>query len=142
MIPKGVAPDGDESAEAAALETVAAQSGGIMVFLMDIWHAIQAIATTSDIITLVLIAVVAIGAGFMMQSMGSIVATTLIALVAFALAGYVRAVTMGGQNAAAFAIKDWQAFQDLHMLTLLAYALTFAVLIAAAHAARSLIMRG
>ena len=113
-----------------------------MVFLTDIWNAIHTILTTSDLISLGLMALIAIGAGFMMQSLGSVVTATVVALVAFALAGYVRAVTMGGQNAAAFATKDWQAFQNLHMLTLLAYAVAFAVVIAVAHTARSVLMRG
>ena len=112
-----------------------------MHFLMDIWNTIHAILTSSDLITLALMALIALGAGFMMQSFGSIVTTTVVALLAFALAGFVRAITMGGQNAAAFANKDWQMFQDLHMMTLLAYAVAFAVVIAVAHMARSLISR-
>jgi hypothetical protein len=112
-----------------------------MAFLTDIWNTIHAIVTTSDLITLGLMALIALGAGFMMQSFGSIVTTTVVALVAFALAGYVKAVTMGGENASTFATKDWQAFQELHMMTLLAYAIAFAVVIAVVHAARSMIMR-
>jgi hypothetical protein len=106
---------------------------------MDIWHTAHGILTTSDLITLGIMAVVAIGAGFMMQSLGSIVTTTVVALVAFALVSYARAVTLGGQNASAYATTDWQAFQNLHMLQLLAYSVTFAVVIAIAHTARSLI---
>ena len=112
-----------------------------MSFLTDIWNTIHGILNSSDLITLGLMTLIALGAGFMMQSMGSIVTTTLVALVAFSLAGYVRAVTMGGQNASAFATKDWQAFQGLHMITLLAYALAFGVVIAIVHAARSMVMR-
>jgi hypothetical protein len=106
---------------------------------MDIWHTAHGILTTSDVITLGIMAVVAIGAGFMMQGLGSIVTTTVVALVAFSLVSYVRAVTLGGQNASAYATTDWQAFQNLHMLQLLAYSVTFAVVIAVAHTARSLI---
>jgi len=112
-----------------------------MSFLTDIWNTIHTILTTSDLITLALMVLIALGAGFMMQSFGSIVTTTVVALLAFALAGFVRAITMGGQNASAFAHKDWQMFQDLHMMTLLAYAVTFAVVIAVAYFARSLISR-
>jgi hypothetical protein len=112
-----------------------------MHFLMDIWNTIHTILTTSDLITLAVMALIALGAGFMMQSFGSIVTTTVFSLIAFALVGYVRAITMGGQNASAFATKDWQMFQELHMLTLVAYAVTFAVVIAIAHVARSLLMR-
>jgi hypothetical protein len=111
-----------------------------MAFLMDIWHAVNGIVTTSDLITLAIMAVIALAAGFIMQNMSSIVTTTIVALVAFALVGYVRAVTLGGKNPSAFATTDWQAFQNLHMLQLLAYLLTFAVAIAIAHTARSLIL--
>ena len=108
---------------------------------MDIWNAIHAILTTSDMINLGLMAVIALGAGLMIQSLSSLVSATVVALLAFALAGYARAVLMGGQNAASFATKDWQAFLGLHTLTLLAYALAFAVVIAVVHVARSLTMR-
>src|SRR4029078_2699769 len=100
-----------------------------MHFLMDIWNTIHTILTTSDLITLALMALIALGAGFMMQSFGSIVTTTVFALIAFALAGYVRAITMVVQNGSAFATKGWQMFQDLHMMTLVAYAVTFAAVI-------------
>jgi hypothetical protein len=112
-----------------------------MAVLLDIWHAVHAIATTSDLITLALMLVIAAGAGFMMHNLSSIVTTTVIALVAFALALYVRAVLLGGENAAAYATRDWQAFQSLHMLTLLAYGLTFAAVIAIVHLVRVLAMR-
>ena len=105
-----------------------------MSFLMDIWHAIQAIVMSSDWITLVIMAVIALGAGFLMQSMGSLPATPVVALIAFGLAGYVRAVTLGKQNAAAFASTDWQAFLNLQMKTLLPYLALFLVAIAVAHA--------
>lgn len=112
-----------------------------MLFLLDIWHAIHAILTTSDLITLALMAVIAAGAGFMMHNLTSIVTATVVALVAFALALYTRAVLLGGENATAFATKDWQAFQNLHMLTLLAYGLTFAAVILATHLLRLVAMR-
>ncbi|HXC56889.1 MAG TPA: hypothetical protein VNU97_16440 [Rhizomicrobium sp.] len=108
-------------------------------FIMDIWHAMHAILTTSGWITLAIMAVIALGAGYMMSSFGSLVSTTVVALVAFALVSYARAITLGGQKASAYAATDWQAFQNLHMLDLLAYALLFAIVIAVAHAARSLI---
>jgi hypothetical protein len=112
-----------------------------MSFLMDIWHAVQGIVTTSGLMTLIVMAVIALGAGALMQSMGSVVTTTLVALIAFALVEYVLAITIGKQNASAYATVDWQAFQALKMLTLLSYALLFGVVIAVAHVARSLISR-
>ena len=111
-----------------------------MPFLMDIWHAIHDIVVSSDWKTLAIMAVVALGAGFVMQGFNSVVSTTVLALIAFALVEYAVAITLGKQNASAYATADWKAFQDLHMLTLLAYALIFAVAIGVAHAARSLIL--
>ena len=107
-----------------------------MSFLMDIWHAVQGIVMSSDWITLAIIALIALGAGFLMQSFGSLPVTTIVALVAFGLAGYVRAVTLGKQNAAAFANTDWQAFLNLQMKMLLPYFVLFLVAIAVAHALR------
>lgn len=111
-----------------------------MPFLLDIWHAIHAIVTTSDLITLGIMAVIALGAGLLMHSYGSIVTTTVIALVAFALAGYARAVVTG-QNASAFAASDWQAFLSLQMRQFMPYVLIFVMGIAIAHTARTLIAR-
>lgn len=112
-----------------------------MSALMDIWHAMQAIVTSSDVITLVIMAVIAIGAGIMMQNMGSVISTTLVALIAFALVEYVLAITLHKQNAAATASADWQAFQNFQMLSLLAYAILFGVVIGIAHTARSIFDR-
>ena len=111
-----------------------------MPFLMDIWHAIHDVVMSADWKTLAIMAVIALGAGYMMQSFGSVVSTTVIALVAFALIEYVVAITIGKQNPAAYATTDWKAFQDLHMLTLLAYGVIFAVAIGVAHTARTMIL--
>lgn len=111
-----------------------------MPFVMDIWHAVHDIVTTANWITLVIMAVIALGAGYMMQSFGSVISTTVIALIAFALVQYAVAVTIGKQNPSAFASADWQAFLNLHMMTLLAYTLLFGVVIAVAHTARTLIL--
>jgi hypothetical protein len=112
-----------------------------MSIVWDIWNTIHGIVTSSDWITLAMAVVVLLGAGLIMQGMESLVTTTLMALLAFALLGYVRAVTVGGQKAADYATADWHNFLDLHMLTLLSYALTFAVGIAVVHAVRQLVLR-
>lgn len=111
-----------------------------MSALTDIWNSIHGIITSADVITLVIMGVIALAAGFTMQSLSSIVTTTFMALLAFALAGYVRAVVMG-QNAAAYAQTDWHGFLSLQMLTLLAYAITFAIVIGIVHFVRSLVFR-
>jgi len=111
-----------------------------MSVLMDIWGAVHGIITTSGMIPLILMAVIAVAAGFMMQSFNSIVSATVIALLAFALATYAYGVARGA-SAAAAAQADWHNFLDLHMLTLVAYAITFAVAIAVVHFVRSLVLR-
>lgn len=111
-----------------------------MSVLMDIWTAVHGIISTSGMIPLILMAVIAIGAGFMMQNFSSILSATVIAMLAFALATYAFAVAKGA-SAAASAEADWHSFLGLHMLTLLAYAITFGVVIAIVHLVRSLVMR-
>lgn len=112
-----------------------------MSALTDIWHAMLAIVTSGDHISLAIMIVIAIAAGYLMQSFGSIVTTTFVALLAFALVGYVKAIALGGQNAEAYAQTDWHGFLGLQMMTLLAYALTFAIAISVVHAIRSAVMR-
>lgn len=111
-----------------------------MPFIMDIWHAIHDVLFTADWRTLAIMAVIALAAGYTMQNMSSVVTTTVIALIAFALIEYALAITIGKQNPSTYATADWKAFQDLRMLTLLAYGLIFAVAIGVAHTARTLIL--
>lgn len=116
-----------------------------MSAVMDLLNSVLAIVTTawgaSDFITLALIAVIAIAAGFMMQGMGSLINTTIVALVVFGLALFVRGITMGGQNAAALAESDWHALLGWNVAGLLAYAILFAVVIAVVQVIRSVVMR-
>ena len=111
-----------------------------MSVLMDIWSAVHGIITTSGMVPLILMAVIAVAAGFMMQNFSSILSATVIAMLAFALATYAYAVARGA-SAAASAQADWHNFLDLHMLTLVAYAVTFAVAIGVVHFVRSLVLR-
>lgn len=110
-----------------------------MPLLTEIWLTFHAILATSDVITLAIMSAIAIGAGILMRKLDSIVTVTFVALIAFALFSYARSVLVGHQNATEFAIADWQAFQNLHMLALLAYAIGFATVIAIVYLARSAI---
>jgi hypothetical protein len=112
-----------------------------MTALTDIWHSILGIITSPDHISLVILVVIAIAAGFMMTSFNSIVTTTFVALLAFALVGYLKAILVDHQSAAAFAQTDWHNFLGLQMLTLLAYAITLGVAISVVHAIRSAVLR-
>ncbi|HEV2563282.1 MAG TPA: hypothetical protein VGT78_14185 [Rhizomicrobium sp.] len=112
-----------------------------MSTVMDIWHSIAAIFTTADIITLVIMAVVVIAAGFVMQESGALVMTTVIALLVYCAALYGRAVLLGGKNAAELAQSDLHGFLGLPLQTVLAYAIPFAVAIAIVHTIRSTVWR-
>ncbi len=112
-----------------------------MSALMDIWHSIHLILTSADWITLALIAVCVLAAGFAIQGLNSIVSATVLALVGFAILVFARAVVMGGHAVAAYAHTSWQDFLGLQMLTLIAYAVIFAILIAVVHVIRSAVFR-
>lgn len=109
-----------------------------MTALLDLWHSIIGIFTTGDWVTLAIMAAIALVTGYLMETFGSIVTSTFAALVLFALASYIRAVAMtGGRNAGALARTDWHYLLGLSVHNLLAYAITFAIVIGAVHLVRS-----
>lgn len=112
-----------------------------MEFVNSLWAAIQAVVMHADWITLAIIAVIGIAAGFTMVSPGSLISVTVIALLAFGVANYIRGVALNGQNASGYADQMLHNFQVVQMLTVLAYAIVFAVIIAVVNVVRSLVMR-
>ena len=108
-----------------------------MSALMDIWHAIQAVATSADYYTLGAAILIIIISGFLMESVKSVIPVTLVALVAFVLVNFVLAMVRGSHDVEALATADWKAFVDLKMLVLLAHAIVFGVLIAVVNVIRS-----
>lgn len=113
-----------------------------MSALIDLWHSVVGIFTSADMITLGIIIVIALAAGFMMESLGSLVTMTFAALVVFAVATYLRAIAMGGgKDASAVAQTDWHNLLGLQVQVILAYAIAFAVVIAIVHFIRSLVLR-
>jgi hypothetical protein len=108
--------------------------------LMNLWHAIIDIVHLSDVVTLIIMAVVAIGAGFAMQGMSSIVTATFGALVLFGLANFVRAA-IASKSAATLAVADWHALLAMQVQVLLAYAILFAIVIGIISTIRSIVMR-
>ena len=112
-----------------------------MSSLMDIWQAVTAIFTSADMITLAIMVVIVLAAGFIMQGFDGIVTTTFVALILFGVAGYVRAVALNGQNAAKLAESQWHAFLGMTAETIIAYALAFAVAIGVVHIVRSVVIR-
>jgi hypothetical protein len=116
--------------------------GGKMSALTDIWNMVAGIVTSADIITLVIMAVIVIGAGFAMQGMGSLVTATFGALIVFAIALYVRTIaTTGSADPGTLAAKDWHAFLAWPVQGVIAYAILFGVAIAIVGFIRSLVMR-
>jgi cellobiose-specific phosphotransferase system component IIC len=113
-----------------------------MSALLDLWHSIMGIVTSGDYTSLAIMAAIAIAVGYMMENFGSIVTSTFVALVAFGLASYVVAVAkVGGKNAGTLAQTDWNSLLALTVHSLLAYGITFAIIIGVVHVIRSLVMR-
>ena len=112
-----------------------------MSALLEIWHTIQGVMTHADWITLAMIAVVAIAAGFAIQGLNSILGATILGLVGFVLLVFVRAVTLGKQDFMVYAHTAWHHILALPMMTLFAYFIIFAVLIGVVHLIRSVVFR-
>ena len=114
-----------------------------MSVIMDLWHSIVGIITTSGWITLVIIAVIAIGAAFMIEGAGSLVSATVGALIVFGLATtiYSAATAKGGENWSGMPQADWAALHSVTVPILLAYAIIFAVAIGVLNFIRSIVLR-
>jgi hypothetical protein len=114
-----------------------------MSALLDLFHSVTAIVTSGDYTSLAIMAAIAIAVGYMMESFGSIITSTFVALVAFALASFVVTVAKaGGKNAGSLAQTDWNNLLGLTVHGLLAYAIAFAIVIGVVHVVRSVVMRG
>jgi hypothetical protein len=113
-----------------------------MSALTDLWHTINGILTSSDVITLVILAVIAIAFAFFSEGLASLVTVTFGAMVVFAIAIFARAaITGGSKDIGTLAQTDWHNLMGVQTQTLLAYAVIFAVVIAIVSTVRSLLMR-
>jgi hypothetical protein len=113
-----------------------------MSALMDIWHTINGIITSGDVIALVIIAIIAIAVAWFSDGLGSLISATLGALVLLAVAIFARAaIAAGGKDPIGLLQTDWHNLMAVHVQTVLAYAIIFAVLIAIVSAIRSAIGR-
>jgi hypothetical protein len=108
--------------------------------LVSLWHSITGIVTSADVVTLIIMAIIAIGAGFAMQSMGTIITATFGALVIFGIAEFAREA-IKGKSATTLAQTDWHSLLGMQVGALIAYAILFGVVIAIVHTVRSLVMR-
>jgi|SwirhisoilCB3_FD_contig_41_5760728_length_423_multi_5_in_0_out_0_1 hypothetical protein len=111
-----------------------------MFALTDIWNTIQTIVHSADTIQLVLMAVVALGAGFMMMELGAVVTTTFVALLVYALLTFIRAIALQHADVGALLTADWKAFEAMTALVLLSYAILFGVVIAIVSTIRGLVL--
>ena len=104
--------------------------------LLNLWHSIVGIVRSSDAVTLIIMVIVAVGTGFVMRGMSSLVTATFGALVLFGVANFVRGA-IAGKSAAALAQSDWHSLLALQVHVLLAYAIAFAMVIAIVRVIRS-----
>jgi hypothetical protein len=116
------------------------QFGGIMFVLTDTWNAILHIVHGADVITLVLMAVAALGAGFMTMELGAVIPTTIVALIGFFILTFLRAVLLQHMDAGATWTADWHAFTIMPALVLLGYGIIFGVVIAIVSTIRNTVM--
>jgi hypothetical protein len=108
-----------------------------MSIFVDLWQSINAVFGSFDPLSFAIMALVSVGAGFMMTGMGSIVTATFGALIVFALASFTRAA-LAAKDTQGLARSDWHDFLALPLHTLAVYALVFGVLIAVIYGMRSL----
>lgn len=111
-----------------------------MSTFVDLWQSIGAVFGSFDSISFTIMALVSVGAGFMMTGMGSIVTATFGALIVFALANFAR-TALTAKDTQGLARSDWHDFLALPLHTLAVYALVFGVLIAIIYGLRSLVRR-
>ena len=111
-----------------------------MFALTDIWNTIQSIVHSADTIQLVLMAVVALGAGFMMMELGSVVSMTVVALIVYAILNFIRAIVLQHADITGLLTADWKAFEVMTGLVILSYAILFGVVIAIVSTVRGLVL--
>jgi hypothetical protein len=111
-----------------------------MFALTDVWNTILHIVHSADTIQLVLMAVVALGAGFMMMELGSVATMTIVALIIYAVLNFLRAIVLQHADAGALLTADWKAFETMQALLLLSYAILFGVVIAVVSTVRGLVL--
>ena len=111
-----------------------------MFVITDIWNAILHIVHSADVITLVLMAVAALVAGFVTTEMSAVVATTIVAMIGFFILTFLRAVLLQHADAGATWTADWHAFTVMPALMLLAYGIVFGIVIAIVSTIRNMVM--
>lgn len=105
--------------------------------MVDLWNTIVLSFSGFDGITYAAMAIIMVGAAFMMPTMAGIVTATCGALAIFAFSLFLRAV-LAAQDAPSVARADWDYVLALPLRTLLVYSVVFGMAIAAIHTLRML----
>jgi len=108
--------------------------------MADFGNTLAPVFYSFDGLTYAMMAIVVVGAAFMMPNMSAIVTTTVTALAIFALAVFSRGV-LGAGDARVLAREEWMNLLTMQLHTLLVYAAVFAFAISTVHAIRSLANR-
>ena len=103
--------------------------------MVDSWNTIASSFSAFDGITYAAMAIIIVGAAFMMPTMAAIVTATCGALVIFGFSIFLRA-TLAAKDAPSVARADWEFALALPLRMLLVYAAVFGFAITAVHALR------
>jgi len=108
--------------------------------MADIWNTLTINFGSFDGITYAIMAIIVVGAAFMMPTMTAIVTATCGALFVFGLAVFLRSV-LAAKDAPSVARADWDYALTLPLRTVLVYAAVFCFAIAIIHGLRMLSKR-
>jgi len=103
--------------------------------MAELWNTITSSFDAFDGLTYAAMAIIIVGAAFMMPTMAAIVTATCAALVIFALSIFLRAM-LAAKDAPSVARADWEYVLALPLRTVLVYCAVFGLAIASVHAAR------
>lgn len=101
----------------------------------DVSNTVATTFGSFDAITYAMMAIIVVGAAYMMPSMAAIITATAAALFVFAFSIFLRAV-LGAPDAVTAARGDWNFVLMLPLRMLLVYAAVFGFAITALHALR------
>lgn len=102
---------------------------------MDMWNTLGTVFNPFDGITYAMMAIVIVGAGFMMPNMSAIVTTTVTSLAVFAIAVFSRGILLPGDTRE-YAQIEWGSLLMLPLHSVLVYGAVFAFAITAVHTLR------
>jgi hypothetical protein len=112
-----------------------------MPILQEMWDIVMRVFGGADSISLIIMLVVAVGAGMALGGFGRIVQVTVGALVIFGLLRLAYTLTQGAQ-ATALPQTAWNDIKVMSVGDLVVYFLAFAIVISAIHVIRNAVAAG